>query len=181
MATKRAKWFLNTSNQGKIGEFKRLFEQHGCDLEVTHFDLKEIDADPITVVAHKASQLGENILVDDTSLAIEGASVGIHVRWLLDHLPDYDGRPALWTALLAYHKGDKVFIYQGCTSGKIVKPRVQGGYGFDPVFLPDGTEKTLAEAKPDEFNARAKAVNALISGDILTIQPFIGKWEGPWQ
>lgn len=174
-------WKLNTSNAGKYAEFKRLFAQYGHDIETTHFDLDEIDADPIQVVAHKASQLEENIIVEDTSLEVEGASVGINVRWLLDHLQDYEGHKATWTVLLAFQQDHQVYIYQGIVTGTIVAPKGNTGFGFDPVFLPDGAEATLAEAKPDEVNARAKAVEALISGDVWAIHPVITDWDGPWQ
>ena len=92
-------------------------------MKLTHQDLKEIDADPVKVVAHKASQLGENVIVEDTSLDIEGASVGINIRWLLDHLPDYAGRRAVWTVLLGYHQGNQIAIYRGVITGTIVAPR----------------------------------------------------------
>lgn len=174
-------WKLNTSNLGKFEEFKRLFAFHGSKLEATHLDLKEIDADPILVVVQKASQLGENVIVEDTSLEIEGASVGINIRWLLDHLPDYAGRKAEWTVLLAYRQSDQVYIYKGTISGKIVPPRGNLGFGFDPVFLPNGSSKTLAESKPDEFNARAKAVEALIQENLWKKHPVIRNWEGQWQ
>lgn len=149
-------WKLNTSHFGKFEEFQHLFAKWDYGLEASHFDLKEIDSDPVTVVTHKASQLGENILVEDTSLEIEGASVGIHIRWLLDHLAKYIGRQAHWVTLLAYHRGYEVFIYRGSVLGTIVESRGGGGFGFDPVFLPNGAIKTLAESKPDAFNARAK-------------------------
>lgn len=174
-------WKLNTSNPGKFEEFKRLFARYGSELETSHIDLDEIDADPIQVVAHKASQLGENIVVEDTSLDIEGASVGVNIRWLLDHLPEYKGRKAEWIVLLAVHQGNEVHIYKGSVKGTIVLPKGVGGFGFDPVFLPDGASTTLAESKPDRFNARAKAVEALLKGDIYTKHPLIEKWEGPWQ
>lgn len=175
------KWNLNTSNLGKFEEFKRLFANGGKVLEVTHFDLKEIDANPIQVVSHKASQLGESILVEDTSLEIEGASVGINVRWLLDHLSEYVGRKAEWTTLLAYRQGDQIQIYKGSVSGTIVTPAGDGGFGFDPFFLPDGAQKTLAQSKPDPFNARAKAVDALLKGNVWCTHAVIDTWEGPWQ
>lgn len=174
-------WKLNTSNRGKFEEFKRLFAQHDIDLLASHVDLHEIDADPITVVTHKASQLGENILIEDTSLEIEGAEVGVNVRWLMDHLPEYAGHKAYWKVLLAYHSGNIILIYQGTTSGTIVEPRGEGGFGFDPVFLPDGAEETLAQSKPDEFNARAKAVEAFVIGHLLTTRDAIENWDGPWQ
>lgn len=172
---------LNTSNEDKFKEFKRLFAQHGCLLESSHIDLREVDADPFTVVACKASQVGERVLVEDTSLEIEGASVGIHVRWLLDHLTDYIGKKAQWTVLLAYHADEQVFICQGRVSGKIVEPKGKEGFGFDPVFLPDGTDQTLAQSKPDSVNARAKAVEALLNGEVEAIFPLMEEWDGPWQ
>lgn len=166
---------------GKFGEFKQLFAQYGSDLEATHFDLKEIDSDHVHVVAHKASQLGENIIVDDSSLEIEGAEVGINVRWLLDHLKDYVDHHALWVVLLAYHHGNEVYIFRGSVPGKIVYPRGTTGYGFDPVFLPDGCYETLAESKSDQYSARAKAVEALLKGEVWAKHPVIKNWEGPWQ
>lgn len=178
---KRSIWKLNTSNLRKFEEFKRLFAQHGSDLESTHFDLEEIDADPIQVIAHKATQLDENVVVEDTSLDIEGASVGVNIRWLLDHLPEYKGRKAQWTVLLGLRQGNQIYIYKGNLTGTIVYPKGEGKFGFDPVFLPDGATQTLAESKPDKYNARAKAVEALIKGNVFTKHPLIEKWEGPWQ
>jgi len=178
---KRSTWKLNTSNPGKFEEFKRLFAKYGSILETSHIDLKEIDADPIKVVAHKASRLGENIIVEDTSLEIEGASVGINIRWLLDHLTEYAGRKAEWTVLLAFRQDNQIYIYKGRVSGEIVLPRGTTGFGFDPVFLPNGSTKTLAEFKPDLLNARAKAVESLLKGNVWMKHPIIENWEGPWQ
>ncbi len=172
---------LNTSNQGKFEEFKRLFAKHGLTLIATHEDLPEIDADPVTVVAHKASSVPENVIIEDTSLDVEGAKVGINVRWLLDHLKDYAGKKATWTVLLAMHHNNTVVIYKGEVTGTIVQPEGQGGFGFDPVFLPDGCEHTLAEQKPDSVNARAKAVDALVKNQIYKQVPVIKEWHGRWQ
>lgn len=175
------KWKLNTSNPGKFEEFKRLFAQNGSDLDASHIDLEEIDADPIQVVAHKASQLEEGVIVEDTSLDIEGATVGVNIRWLLDNLTEYKGRKAEWTVFLAVRKGDIVDIYKGSVSGIIVAPNGENGFGFDPVFLPEGATQTLAISKPDAFNARAKAVKALVTGDLFTTHPAMKNWDGPWQ
>jgi XTP/dITP diphosphohydrolase len=174
-------WKLNTSNRNKFEEFKRLFAQYGCSLEATHIDLKEINADPLSVIAHKAGQVEENVLVEDTSLEIEGASIGIHVRWLLEHLTEYVDRQAHWKVLLAYRRGNKVFVYKGNISGTIVEPQGISHFGFDPVFLPHGATETLAESKPDQFNARAKAVEALMQGKVWVTCPPLKEWEGPWQ
>lgn len=174
-------WKLNTSNKGKLDEFKQLFAKHGAELEATQVDLKEIDADHVTVVTHKASQLGDNIIVEDTSLEVEGADIGTNIRWLLDHLNNYIGHKAVWTVLLALRQGNEILIYKATVAGKIVASKGSAGFGFDPVFQPDGSSQTLAESKPEKFNARAKAVTALLEGSPWLTQPILKDWNGPWQ
>ncbi|HEV8052479.1 MAG TPA: non-canonical purine NTP pyrophosphatase [Parachlamydiaceae bacterium] len=176
-----SKWHLNTSNAGKLKEFQNLFNKYNIELFSTQFDLDEIDSDPASVVAHKASQLDELILIEDTSLDIEGASIGINVRWLIEHLNEHIGRKALWTVLLAYRQADEVLIYKGEVKGTITHARGDQGFGFDPVFLPENSNQTLAEAKPDEANARALAVEALVKGNMFKKVKAIYNWDGPWQ
>jgi XTP/dITP diphosphohydrolase len=46
----------------------------------------------------------------------------------------------------------------------IIDPRGSGGFGYDPVFVPDGQRRTMAELSPEEKNRishRAKAFRAL--------------------
>jgi XTP/dITP diphosphohydrolase len=172
---------LNTSNKGKLEEFQRLFAKYGITLDAQETDLPEIDADPVTVVVHKASQLQEGVIAEDTSLNIEGANVGINVRWLLENLPNHIGTKAEWRTLLAYKKGGLVYVFEGRVNGTIVQPRGTGGFGFDPFFLPDNAQQTLAESKPDSVNARAKAVEALVNGTPVAIFPPRASWTGPWQ
>ena len=174
-------YILNTCNGGKAQEFIRLFSLHGISLTIHKQDLEEIDADPFTVVAHKASQLDENILVEDTSLDVEGRTVGIHIKWLLDHLSTCVGLRATWRTLLAYKRNAVIHIFEGVVHGTIVRQRGKGGFGFDPFFLPEGSHKTLAESKPDNVNARARAVEALVKEKPLTTRPCITDWHGPWQ
>jgi len=177
----RKVWVLNTSNKGKLREFVLLFAKHGASLVVSEIDLKEIEADPVSVVVHKAAQAGEEVLVEDTSLEIEGENVGINVRWMLDHLSSLIGKKAVWRVLLAYLKDHTVYVYEGKTEGTIVSPRGEEGFGFDPVFLPHGSKQTLAEAKPLQVDARAKAVSALFEQKPLIALPPITDWRGPWQ
>jgi XTP/dITP diphosphohydrolase len=114
-------------------------------------------------------------------LDVEDAQVGVHVRWLLDHLDQYVGRQADWVTLLAYRENDQVFIFRGSQPGKIVTSKGTGGFGFDPFFMPEGADATLAESKPDIYNARRKAVGALINGNCWKIEPVMTDWKGDWQ
>jgi XTP/dITP diphosphohydrolase len=174
-------WKLNTSNLGKFEEFKSLFALYGSQIEATHIDLPEIDATPLQVIAHKASQLDENIIVDDTSLEVEGVAIGVNIRWLLQHLAQYAGHRAEWTALLAVRQANEIYIYQGAQKGSIVLPQGQAGFGFDAYFLPEGATQTLAESKPHAYNARAKAVESLLKGNFHAKHPILTQWNGPWQ
>ena len=116
-----------------------------------------------------------------SSAEIEGASIGVHVRWLLNYLSEHVGQKTQWRTLLAYQKDGLIYVFEGKINGTIVQPRGTHGFGFDPYFLPDGSILTLAEAKPDEVNARAKAVDALIQNQPLSIVHPITHWTGPWQ
>lgn len=55
------------------------------------------------------------------------------------------------------------------------------GFEFDEVFLPVGSTKTLAEAKPDSVNARYKAVQNFAKGEPAYFLEPIEQWNGKWQ
>lgn len=174
-------WNLNTSNPGKLREFQRIFDKHQILLSVTDIDLEEIDSDPINVVAHKASQFNYPTLVEDTSLDVEGEDVGVNVKWLIDNLSMYEGKKAKWKALLGYRVGDYVVIYQGEVEGKIVKSSAKNTMGFDAVFMPNGSDKTLEQYKPDQYNARALAIESLVNNNIYVVVKALDHWDGQWQ
>lgn len=175
---------LNTSNPGKLAEFKLLFTKYGHNITNTSIDLAEVDADALTVIVHKASSVnGANggVIVEDTSLDIEGEDVGVNIRWLLSNLDKYEGKKASWKVLLAFRHGDNIYISQGLVTGQIVKQSGTSGFGFDPYFMPDNATKTLAEYKPDSVNARALAVEAMINQKFEAVLPAIENWNGGWQ
>ena len=96
-------------------------------------------SDPLSVSIHKASQLGEYVITEDTSLDIEGEAVGINVKWMMDSLPNYVGKIANWNVFLAilvrvgnvFHvqMQGQVHIYRGQVQGTIVNPRGENGFG----------------------------------------------------
>jgi len=55
--------------------------------------------------------------------------------------------------IIGYAKNrDNIFFFEGTISGKIVKPQSELGFGWDPIFLPKGHEKTFAEMPKEEKN-----------------------------
>jgi XTP/dITP diphosphohydrolase len=58
----------------------------------------------------------------------------------------------------------RFLAWEGSLSGRLAEaPRGEGGFGYDPIFIPDGFELTLAEMGPDQKNAishRSRALQA---------------------
>jgi XTP/dITP diphosphohydrolase len=61
--------------------------------------------------------------------------------------------------------GNLLGIFEGIVEGKIAdKVRGDAGFGYDPIFVPHGSEQTFGELPPEVKNAishRAKAIRAL--------------------
>jgi hypothetical protein len=98
---------IRTSNQNKLAEFLR----SGFDVNIEPgVDLREVAGTPTEVVVHKALDSGPGIIVEDTSLDIEGYAAGVNIRWALDQVTaDMRqsgcalGPKAVWRVMVAYH------------------------------------------------------------------------------
>ena len=176
---------VNTSNPIKMAHFTIALEGH--ELNFGTIDLTEIDADPIAVAVHKASQFYEDsssvTIVEDTSLHVDGVNIGANVRWLIDELPKLKGRHALWEVALAYEYENKVYVFVGQLHGTIVQPSgIPTEPGFGPYFLPNGAHQTLSQLGYNPiWSARAKAAQLLKDGKATGIYEPILSWDGPWQ
>ncbi len=137
----------------------------------------------IKAEAAAAAAEGEIVLADDSGLvvpALNGAPGIFSARFspegtdaanrrkLLGELSKIGDRNAyfLCTAVLIF-PDRTVIAAEGRCYGKIIETeRGNNGFGYDPVFVPDGYEKTLAELSEEEKNAishRGKAFRKLIS------------------
>ena len=176
---------LNTSNPAKLADFQKLCAPRGIVISgTTNIDLKEIDASPVEVVTHKASQLADDrVLVEDTSLHVEGAELGVNVRWLAHEIGNLVGREALLLTLIAYRLGSVVHIFEGRVPGRLVAPRGPAipGFVINRHFLPSGQPWTLAEQSDDAINPRALALDALSLARPLCVRPCIHDWQHGWQ
>ena len=179
---------LMTSNPNKLAEYQRL----GIEATIGDIgpDLPEVQGTALEVVLYKALASGAGTLIEDTSLDVEGACVGVDVRWLMEHLPDLRDNRATFRVLLALNDGVHIRVYEGQQSGHIDGSRQKDGssFGFDSWFIPDGAAgKSLWEleqlGQKDTFSARAKAAASFkdkkerIKISIEQIAP----WEGAWQ
>ena len=176
---KHSKIVLNTSNKYKIADYREWFP----NLQATGLDLQEPDADPITVIRYKASQFDDGVLVEDSSLDVEGENVGVNIKWMCSHMERFINKRARSVSLLAYKKGNRIHIFRGEVSGKIVAKdgKCSSKGGFDPIFLPDGATKTLYDAKPLQYNARWYSTAKFIMGQSDAVADILPVWPGKMQ
>ncbi|HEY1434387.1 MAG TPA: non-canonical purine NTP pyrophosphatase [Thermoanaerobaculia bacterium] len=152
-----------TSRVEKALEAARL----GFEIDRLDIDLPEPQAlDPSEIVEAKAraayAALERPVLVEDSGLAIHawGGFPGALVKWveksagveslarMLDPFPD---RSATAVCTIAYCDGGEVVTARGETAGRIAgAPRGAGGFGWDVLFIPEGSERTFAEMAPEE-------------------------------
>ena len=131
-----------------------------------------------------AKESGEVALADDSGLAVTalGGDPGIYsARWagpekdfqkamqqVHERLGDNSDRSAAFVCALALAWPDgHVETVEGRCEGRIIwPPRGEKGFGYDPVFVPDGHERTFAEMDIEEkqsFSHRARAFSALVT------------------
>jgi XTP/dITP diphosphohydrolase len=116
--------------------------------------------------------LGGRPGVRSARFAAQGASDEENLRHLLAELHDVpDGfRQASYQCVIVFlrHAGDRVpLIAQGTWQGAIAHaPRGHGGFGYDPVFVPAGEQRTAAELSSAQKNAvshRGQALRTLVA------------------
>ncbi|MFZ4454990.1 MAG: non-canonical purine NTP diphosphatase [Bacteroidales bacterium] len=86
---------------------------------------------------------------------------------LLTELSGKANRKARFRTVIALIEGDSETIFEGFVSGEITREKIgEAGFGYDPIFRPDGYNNTFAELGLDAKNKishRAKAVEKLIA------------------
>jgi len=110
-----------------------------------------------------------NCFADDTGLEIEalnGAPGVFSARFagdqkdseanmqkVLDLLHGVDNRKARFRTVIALNYDNKEYLFEGVVNGKIIKERTGDmGFGYDPIFVPDGFDTTFAQMDIDVKN-----------------------------
>jgi inosine triphosphate pyrophosphatase len=171
--------FFITSSKAKFEAIQKVIPY----VKQVALDLPEIqELDPRVVIQAKVQQAFMHhagpILVDDTSLAIEGLGglPGPFVKWF-ERAVGLEGvykmakasgnTKATASCILGYAKNpDSVQFFEGVHEGELVAPRGSNSFGWDPLFLPKGHTKTFAEMTAEEKDAishRKKAAERLLA------------------
>ncbi len=188
---------LATHNPHKVEEFQQIVAQARPDLEVVGYDGPEPVEDGVTFAENAllkaraaAAHSGLPALADDSGICVDvlGGSPGVFSAYwagqkkdavanrelLLDQLRDIADphRAAHFTSTIALVvPGGAEHVVEGIWPGRLAHAASgDGGFGYDPVFVPDGqdagAERTVGEFTAEEKQAqshRARAFTALVA------------------
>ena len=128
-------------------------------------------------------RVGKNCFADDTGLEVEALNgePGVHSaryatdghdftannRLLLKNMEGKDNRKARFRTVISLILDGEEYLFEGIVEGRIAESEAGcGGFGYDPLFIPDGYNCTFAEMSAEEKNAishRGRAVQKLVA------------------
>lgn len=104
--------------------------------------------------------------VKSARYAGEARDFKANIEKILEQLKGKPDRKARFRTVIALIVGGKTYRFEGICKGRILEAeRGAGGFGYDPVFVPEGADRSFAEMAMEEKNQyshRAKAVRQLI-------------------
>ena len=130
---------------------------------------------------HKLSSVIDGVFADDTGLEVDalGGEPGVrsaryatdghddeaNKRLLLERMSGVENRAAQFRTAVALILDGKEYLFEGVVRGAIAaEQHGEGGFGYDPLFFPEGGDRTFAEMSGEEKNAishRGRAVRKL--------------------
>jgi XTP/dITP diphosphohydrolase len=185
------KLIFATNNKNKVEEIKNTIPSNFEIITLTEAGIDQDIPEPFDTLEENAREKaktiyelsGENCMSEDTGLevfALNGAP-GVHsaryagesksfeknIEKLLKELQFKTDRKAQFRTIICLIKDGKENFFEGICKGEIISaPKGQKGFGYDPVFIPEGSEKTFAEMSMEEKNKyshRRKAVDKLVT------------------
>lgn len=183
---------FGTSNQHKLEEVKSILDPlqinikglkdigYTTDIEETGSTLEE-NASIKSWHVYKSEKV--NVFSEDTGLEVEalnGAPGVYTARYagmqknhndnmdlLLKNLSQFENRKAQFRAVISLILDGKESLFEGVIKGTIsLTKRGEGGFGYDPIFIPEGYDRTFAELGEDikiQLSHRARAVNKMLT------------------
>jgi XTP/dITP diphosphohydrolase len=186
-----------THNQNKVTEIRSLLPEKLELLSLNDINFHEAIAETENTIQGNSLlkartiqiKTNNNCFADDTGLEVKflGGAPGVlsarysgesandikNIEKLLDEMRFAADRSAQFRTVITLLIDDKTYVFEGIVKGQIaLVPEGKNGFGYDPIFIPDGYEKTFAEISLEEKNKishRAKAFKKMI--DFLKNMP----------
>jgi len=156
-------------------------KEAGIDIDIPepHDTIEANASEKARTIYHLKKQ---NCFADDTGLEVEALNgepgvksaryagdeknFDANVEKLLNNLKEVKNRNAQFKTVISLFFNNKEYLFEGITTGKIIyERRGKNGFGYDPVFVPEGNNKTFGEmelAEKNIFSHRRKATDKLI-------------------
>lgn len=185
----KKKLVFATNNAHKLEEVKEVvgenFEIVSLDDIACSDDIEEtgttLEANALIKARYIKQKYGYDCFGDDTGLEVEvlngapgvysaryagnGHDAKANIKKLLQAMDGEKNRTARFRTVIALIMNGKEYLFEGEIKGKIItEERGTTGFGYDPVFVPDGCENTFAELGTDIKNSishRALAIRSL--------------------
>jgi XTP/dITP diphosphohydrolase len=178
-----------TNNQNKVTEVKSILNQRFNILSLKERDIDIDIPEPYNTLEDNAREkarvihqlTSQNCFSEDTGLEVEALSgePGVksaryagdnrsfedNIDKLLSNLKDKENRKAQFRTVICIIIDGQEKVFDGICKGSIIAARRgSGGFGYDSIFIPDGSSKTFAEmtmVEKNYFSHRKKAIEKL--------------------
>lgn len=166
-----------THNQNKLAEIKAILPPHiqilslseiGCDEPIEEWG-KTIEENAVIKAKYVWGNYGLNCFSDDTGLEVEALdnAPGVYsaryagpennaqknIAKLLQTLENNSKRQARFKTVIALIIAGELKEFEGIVNGEISQTiKGEGGFGYDPVFIPQGYDQTFAQLSKEEKN-----------------------------
>lgn len=179
-----------TNNAHKVQEIRNRAEGFINIISLHEAGIHQTIPEPYDTLKENASakshyiykRLQKNCFSEDTGLFVEALAgePGVHsaryagddandsenVEKLIKEMFGKENRRASFTTIISLILDGKEYFFEGTCAGRIVEiANGDMGFGYDPLFIPEGSEKTFGEMNMDEkntFSHRRKAVDQLL-------------------
>jgi XTP/dITP diphosphohydrolase len=175
------KIYFITSNKGKFLEVKdALTSYHVVQKKISYPEIQTSSLKKVVLFGlNSLSDRGmEHIIIEDSGLFIKAFQgfpgvysaytyQSIGYQGILKLMEEIENRQAVFRSMIGYRDNgtDKVALFEGMCKGFISKkPKGKKGFGYDPIFIPRGSNRTFAQMTKKEKNSyshRGKSVRKL--------------------
>ena len=179
-----------TNNKHKLDEVRKITSRHPVEIvslaEINCFDdipetADTLEGNALQKAHYIQEKFGLNCFADDTGLEVEalnnapgvysaryagpGHDSEANMKKLLHEMEGKENRKARFRTVIALVWNGNTYTFDGIVNGTITTTkRGENGFGYDPIFIPEGYEQTFAELGNDiknQISHRAKAVEKL--------------------
>lgn len=179
-----------TNNKHKLDEVRKITAQHNIEVVSLadihcHDEIPEtadtLEGNALQKAQYIQDKFGLDCFADDTGLEVEaldnapgvysaryagpGHDSEANMQKLLQEMEGKTNRKARFRTVIALIIGDKQYCFSGIVNGTITREKKgENGFGYDPIFIPEGYEQTFAELGDfvkNKISHRAKAVEQL--------------------